>query len=112
MLLLMVATAPAGAIGNLFSQLGVNVFVLFVGFLLPHGIFELPAAIFATAAATQVGTFFILPPNGMSIGRSLQFSIVNYIKLLALVIPLLLIAGIIEANITPAIGCWLTNGKI
>jgi uncharacterized membrane protein SpoIIM required for sporulation/ABC-type transport system involved in multi-copper enzyme maturation permease subunit len=112
MLFLMVATAPSGAIGNLFSQLGVNIFILFVGFLLPHGIFELPAAIFATAAATQVATFFVLPPNGMSIGRSLQFSIVNYIKLLALVIPLLLIAAIIEANFTPMFGCWLTNGKI
>jgi len=111
-LLLMVAVGPIGAIGSFLSQVGVNIFLLIVGFVLPHGIIELPAVVFATAAALQVATCFVLPPKGMAIGRSLQFSLVNYIKLLALIIPMLFIAAIIEANITPAIGCALIKGGL
>jgi uncharacterized membrane protein SpoIIM required for sporulation len=75
-------------------------------------VIELPAAIIGIAAALKISTSIIAPPAGMSIGQSFQFAMVNYIKLLALIVPLLLIAAIIEANITPSIGCWLTGGTV
>ncbi len=109
-LLLMVSTAPVGFIAGFFFQLNLNPLPLLAGFILPHGLVELAAAILGIAAAMKISTSIIAPPEGMTIGQSFQFAIVNYIKLLALVVPLLLIAAIIEANITPAIGCWLTGG--
>jgi uncharacterized membrane protein SpoIIM required for sporulation/ABC-type transport system involved in multi-copper enzyme maturation permease subunit len=109
LVLLMASLAPLGVIGNLLNMAGANFILILVGFVLPHGILELPAAIIAIGAGLQVGTCFVLPPKGLSIGRSLQLALVNYVKLLPLVIPLLLVAAIIEANLTPIIGCSLVN---
>ncbi len=109
--LLMVATAPIGFIANFFLKLGLNPLPFLLGFVLPHGLIELPAAIIGIAMGMRISTSIISPPEGMSIGGGLQFAIVNYIKMLAFVVPLLLIAAIMEANITPTIGCWLTGGK-
>jgi uncharacterized membrane protein SpoIIM required for sporulation len=110
-ILLMVSVGPVGTIGGVLTYLKLSPLPLIFGFILPHGIIELPAAIFAIAAALQMGSSFLAPPKGLTIGGSLQLAIVNYIKLLALVVPMLLIAAIIEANVTPTIGCWLTGGK-
>ncbi len=111
LLLLMVSIGPIGLLGGVFSQLNLNPILLLIGFLVPHGIIELPAAIFAIAAGLQMGMSVVAPPKKLTIGGSFMFSIVNFIKLQALVIPMLLIAAIIEANLTPAIGCWLTGGR-
>ncbi|MEI6043737.1 MAG: stage II sporulation protein M [Chloroflexota bacterium] len=111
LLLLMIAVGPFGLIGGVFAQLKLNPLPLLLGFTLPHGIIELPAAVFAMGAALQMGSAFLVPNPGFTVGGSLQLAIVNYLKLLALVVPMLLIAAIIEANVTPAIGCWLTGGK-
>lgn len=109
-LLLMVSLGPIGLIGGVFTQLKLNPLPLFFGFVVPHGLIELPAAVIALAAALQMGSSFILPPKGFTVGASLQFSIVNYLKVLALVVPMLFIAALIEGNLTPAFGCWLTGG--
>jgi uncharacterized membrane protein SpoIIM required for sporulation len=111
-LLLMVSTAPVGFIAGFFFQLNLNPVPFLAGFILPHGLIELAAAILGISAAMKISTSIIAPPEGMTIGQSFQFALVNYIKLLALIVPLLLIAAIIEANITPAIGCWLTGGTL
>jgi uncharacterized membrane protein SpoIIM required for sporulation len=111
-LLLMISTAPAGFIAGFFFQLNLNPLPFLAGFILPHGLIELAAAILGISAAMKISTSIIAPPEGMTIGQSFQFALVNYIKLLALIVPLLLIAAIIEANITPAIGCWLTGGTL
>jgi len=110
-ILVMVSIGPIGLLGGAFGQLKLNVLGILVGFLVPHGVIELPAAIFAIAAALQMGSSYIAPPKGFTIGGSLLFAIVNYIKLLALVVPMLLVAAIIEANFSPVFGCWLTGGK-
>lgn len=111
-LLLMISTGPVGFILGFFFQLNLNPWPLLAGFILPHGVFELPAAVFGIAAALKISTSLIAPPARMTIGQSFQFALVNYIKLLGLIVPLLLIAAIIEANVTPVIGCWLTGGSI
>lgn len=111
-LLLIISTGPVGFILGFFFQLNLNPWPLLAGFILPHGIFELPAVILGIAAALKISTSLIAPPDNMGIGESFQFAIVNYIKLLGLIVPLLLLAAIIEANITPAIGCWLTGGTV
>lgn len=78
---------------------------LFVGtFVLPHGILEVPAIIIGMAFALRMGASLISPPSGLDIGQSLLLTSANFIKILVfLVIPLLLAAAYIEANITPQI---------
>lgn len=110
--MLMLSIGPLGFIANILLKIQVNPLPFLVGFILPHGIFELPAAVLGIAVAMRVSTSVISPPEGLSIGQSLQFAIVNYLKILALIVPLLLIAAILEANVTPTIGCWITGGKV
>jgi uncharacterized membrane protein SpoIIM required for sporulation/ABC-type transport system involved in cytochrome c biogenesis permease component len=110
-LILMVSVGPAGGIAGFLSQWGVNPLPLLVGFLLPHGIIELPVVIIGIAAGMTLGLSLIAPPKGLNIGQSFQLAFVNYIKIQGFIIPLLFVAAIIEANFTASIGCWLTGGK-
>lgn len=109
--MLMLSIGPMGFIGGLVAQFDINPVPLFFGFILPHGIFELPAAIIGVAVGMRMGLAVLAPQKGLTLGQSFQLAIVNYIKIQAFTIPVLLIAAIIEANLTPAVGCWITGGK-
>lgn len=109
--MLMVSIGPIGFIIGLLLQADHNPLPLLAGFVLPHGIFELTAVIIGISGGIRMGNAIISPPRGLTIGQSVQFSIINFVKLMALVIPMLLIAAIIEANLTPTIGCAITGGK-
>lgn len=109
--ILMLSVGPIGLIGGLLGEQNVNTLPLLFGFVVPHGLVELPAVVIGFAAGIRVGLSLLAPPTGLTIGQSFQFTMVNFVKLQALLIPVLLIAAIIEANVTPAIGCWLTDGK-
>ena len=54
--------------------------------------------------ALRIGAALISPPKGFDIGQALLLTSANFAKILIfLVIPLLLIAAFIEANVTPQI---------
>jgi uncharacterized membrane protein SpoIIM required for sporulation len=79
-----------------------------LGFLgvgvLPHGVLEIPAALIATAQAMRMGDIILSPPDegGGIFGIIRQSGL--FIKLLiAVVLPLLLIASWIEVNLTPVL---------
>jgi uncharacterized membrane protein SpoIIM required for sporulation/ABC-type transport system involved in multi-copper enzyme maturation permease subunit len=93
-----------GGIANLLSQAGVPVSAYLVGMILPHGILELPAVILATAAVLHAGAALAVPNSGKTIGEVWIAGIGEWAKImLGLVIPLLLLAAMVEAWITPLI---------
>ncbi len=99
--------APGAIIAYLALQIG-KAGLDPMGFLaagvLPHGIFEIPAAVLATAQAMRMGDIILSPPQegGGIFGIVRQFG--HFIKLfLAVVLPLLLIASWIEVNVTPGL---------
>lgn len=84
--------------------LGYNPWLFFATFVLPHGILEIPAILIGMAFALRIGAALISPPKGMDIGQALLLTSANFVKVLIfLIIPVLLIAAFIEANITPQI---------
>jgi len=84
--------------------LGYNPWLFIAVFILPHGILELPAILIGMTFALRIGAALISPPKGFDIGQALLFTSANFVKILIfLVIPLLLIAAFIEANVTPQI---------
>lgn len=97
--------ANVGLIGGLFGVfqlLGMEAAGLFAYGVLPHGIFELPALIIGSAAVLYVGANIVTPQVGRSMGEVLISLLADWAKVfLGLVIPLLGIAALIEANITP-----------
>jgi uncharacterized membrane protein SpoIIM required for sporulation/ABC-type transport system involved in multi-copper enzyme maturation permease subunit len=104
--MLMAAIVPIGAIVPIVSLAGLNPLTLLVAFLLPHGIFELPAAIIATAAALQLGAALIYRRPNLTVGEGWLHALVDWFKLfIFVVLPLLLAAALIEAYVTPRIVC-------
>ena len=67
-----------------------------------HGIVEIPVIVLATAAGLHLGASITRPPRGSTVGQAWTMALGDAIKLaLALVIPGLIIAGLLEAYVTP-----------
>lgn len=93
-----------GILGNLDSSISTYV----IGFILPHGIIEIPAALIATAAIYQIGVILATPNIQQTIGEVWLKSIANWAKVMVgLVIPMLFIAALVEAWLTPTIALWI-----
>ncbi|MGA2503874.1 MAG: stage II sporulation protein M [Anaerolineales bacterium] len=72
--------------------------------ILPHGLFEIPALIFASAAILYIGVLLVTPRSQRTLGEVLIEAIADWVKIgLGLVLPLLTIAAIIETWITPVL---------
>src|SRR5690606_9171581 len=85
--------------------------MLLVAALAPHGIIEIPVVFLASAAALRLGASITRPPQGMTVGQSLQRALGDTIKLgVGLVLPGLLIAAFIEAFITPGVVLSVIGG--
>jgi uncharacterized membrane protein SpoIIM required for sporulation/ABC-type transport system involved in multi-copper enzyme maturation permease subunit len=81
-----------------------------VGLILPHGIIEIPAAILATAAVIYAGAKLATPTSVETIGETWLRSMADWAKIMvAVVIPLLAIAAIIETWFTPQIAAWMVK---
>jgi uncharacterized membrane protein SpoIIM required for sporulation len=88
-------------------DVGINPINYFVGFILPHGIFEILALIISTAAIFHLGVVLAVPNQSNTIGEVWILSIAKWAKLMiGLVIPVILIASMIEAWLTPKIALW------
>jgi uncharacterized membrane protein SpoIIM required for sporulation len=93
-------------------MLGHNPWLFVSAFILPHGILEIPAILLGMTFALRMGAALVAPPKGLDIGQGLTLTGANFIKILIfVVVPLLLIAAFIEANITPQIVLAVYAGK-
>jgi uncharacterized membrane protein SpoIIM required for sporulation/ABC-type transport system involved in multi-copper enzyme maturation permease subunit len=101
---------PMGLAGWLIGQagqLGFDPLAFAVAFFLPHAILELPAAVLSTAFAVRIGASLMSPPYKLDVGDSLLMGIADYLKVFVfLVMPLLLMAAFVEANVTPRLIVW------
>ncbi len=96
-----------GFIGGEIAILGQKP-LLFAAFILPHGIFEIPAAILTVAAALRIGAVPISPGVKDRLRETFLLAFTDWLKvLLFIAIPLLLLAAFIEANLTPVVVGWL-----
>ncbi len=72
--------------------------------ILPHGIFEIPALIFASAAILYIGVVLVTPRSQKTLGEVYIEAIAEWARIgFGLVLPLLTIAAIIETWVTPAL---------
>ncbi|MCB9438608.1 MAG: stage II sporulation protein M [Anaerolineales bacterium] len=87
-------------LGNItYAGLRVTPFILAI---VTHGVFEIPAIVIAGAAALRAGSVITRPPNEMTVGEAWLRAIADMVKLgIGLVLPLLIIAGILEVTVTP-----------
>jgi uncharacterized membrane protein SpoIIM required for sporulation len=80
----------------------------FAGLILPHGIFEIPAAILATAVVLLVCPVLTTPTPGKTIWEAWVVSLGKWLQtLIGLVLPLFIIAALVEVWITPQLALLL-----
>ncbi len=91
-----------GGVLGVTKLVGLSPGLVFLAGILPHGIFELPSIILASGAVLYMGVRLVTPEEGRSIGEVFIVSIADFMKIiLAVCLPLLLIAAIVEVGITP-----------
>jgi uncharacterized membrane protein SpoIIM required for sporulation len=82
--------------------LGYSPVTLVVYGLLPHGIFEVPALILASAAMLRIGVVLVTPQVGRSMGEVVLELLADWAKIvIGLVLPMLLVAALVETYVTP-----------
>lgn len=98
------ASLPFGILGFLLAQpllasVGVGVFLVA---LIPHSLLEIPAIVIATAAAVRLGAIITHPPQGMGVWDAWLRAAADLVKVgVAVVLPLLILAAVVEVYITP-----------
>jgi stage II sporulation protein M len=77
---------------------------IFLAGVLPHGIFEIPALMIGSAAMLYMGVAIVTPQTGKSMGEVILELFADWTKIfIGLVVPLLAVAALIEAYITPVL---------
>jgi stage II sporulation protein M len=93
-----------GGVLGAFEAFGVSAWTLAVYGILPHGIFELPALILASAAILQFGVTLVTPNTRKTLGESMIESLADWARVtLGVVLPLLAVAAAVETWITPVL---------
>jgi uncharacterized membrane protein SpoIIM required for sporulation/ABC-type transport system involved in multi-copper enzyme maturation permease subunit len=104
-LLYMLNIGLIGGLYALFVLLGVQPMPnIFLAGIAPHGIFELPALMIGSAVALYMGAALVTPQTGKSMGEVMIELFADWVKIfLGVVIPLLAIAAVMEAYVTPGL---------
>lgn len=103
-ILYMVNISLIGGLFGLVQLLGLHPWPLFLAGILPHGIFEIPALMLGSASMLYFGASLVTPQAGKSMGEVIIELSADWTKIfLGVVVPLLAIAAVIEAYITPTL---------
>jgi uncharacterized membrane protein SpoIIM required for sporulation len=90
------------------NAVGISVWKYLLIFVLPHGIFEIPALLFIGAAIMKMSAGFVTPRKGESISFGLLRSLADWAKIMVgAAVPLLLMAAVMEALVTPRLAILL-----
>ncbi|HCB02604.1 MAG TPA: hypothetical protein DEP19_09495 [Anaerolineae bacterium] len=103
-MLYMVNIALIGGLYAFLELLGINPFPIFLAGVAPHGIFEIPALMIGSAVVLYFGAVIVTPQAGKSMGEVILELLADWAKIfIGLVVPLLAIAALIEAYISPSL---------
>lgn len=101
-MLYMVNIALIGGLYAFLELLGMNSFEIYMAGLAPHGIFEIPALMIGSAVVLYFGATLVTPQAGKSMGEVILELLADWAKIfIGLVVPLLAIAALVEAYISP-----------
>jgi uncharacterized membrane protein SpoIIM required for sporulation len=93
-----------GGVISLFAYVGISPFLVFTAGLLPHGLFEIPALMLSGAAVLRMSVALVTPQLGQSLGEVVIGLLADWAKVfLGVVVPLLVVAAVVETYITPVI---------
>ncbi|MCC6187893.1 MAG: stage II sporulation protein M [Anaerolineales bacterium] len=109
--LLMIPVSLTGYFAGQVALIGLNPAQFFAAFVLPHGVFEITAAVLAGAAILRLGASVIAPPSGKTVGEGWLLALADWAKVsFGLVAPLLLLAAAVEVFVTPVVARLMLGG--
>jgi uncharacterized membrane protein SpoIIM required for sporulation len=109
MLPVIISMGVTGYLGAVLAMNGIPL-TYYLLFLLPHGIFEIPALLLSTAAVLRIGALISSPASGKTIGEVVLYGIGEWCRLMiGVILPLLILAAMIEVWITPQVIFLLTR---
>ncbi len=104
LILLFVPFATLGYIAYVVSALGANAPLFVLAFIAPHALFELPAALGATAFAMKLGASIMAKGEKGAVGENFLRALAEFVKVFVFfALPLLFVAAFVEAKITPQV---------
>lgn len=107
-LVLMLPFVLVGYLAAGAASAGYSAVLFLLGYIVPHGILEIPAAALAGAAIIRLGATLATPADSMTIGEAWLRALADWAKIfIGLVLPLLLGAAVIEIMLTPRIAYLL-----
>jgi uncharacterized membrane protein SpoIIM required for sporulation len=105
---LILSVGVAGYLMALLQMNGMEIGIYLIGFILPHGLIEIPAIMIASAAVFQIGVILATPDDTRTVGEVWLIAIADWFKVMVgLVIPMLLLGAFVEAWLTPRIALAL-----
>ncbi len=109
---LLVLMLPFGVLGGAmayFQKLGLlTPWEFLMGFVLPHGIAEVPGMVFFGAALLRLGARMATPTREKSLGEFWLEGLASWARIfLGLVLPLFLLAAFLEVHLAPRVALWL-----
>jgi uncharacterized membrane protein SpoIIM required for sporulation len=94
--------ALLGFLAQMASFAGIGRWNFLAAFTLPHGFLEFPAMIITCALILRVGATMVTPAQDQSISDSFLRALADWLRIvLVVVIPLFLIAAVLEVYVTP-----------
>ena len=90
------------------GQTGLSTWTFLLGFVIPHGVMEIPAIILAAALIIRLGLTMVTPNEKYTIGEAWIRSLADWTRIILLVVvPLLFVAAFLEVYITPQVALFL-----
>jgi uncharacterized membrane protein SpoIIM required for sporulation len=108
LLVLMMPIALLSYIAGNLALAGSSPLLFFLALVFPHGVFEIPAIILGGAAILSLGASLTSQAQGKTLGEAFIVALAKWARVtVGLVIPLFLLAAILEVYLTPRIAVWL-----
>lgn len=111
MVILMLPLMLIGYFMATLNTVGISPWTFLVAFVLPHGILEIPAILLAGAAILRLGATLATPAKEGTLGEAWLIALADWSRVvLALVVPLLLGAALLEVFVTPHLAAKVLGG--
>lgn len=110
-ILLMAPVAIVGYLAGSLALAGQDAALYILALVVPHATLEVPAAILAGAAVIRLGLAGVSLPRGTSLGESWLTALAEWGRVfIGLVLPLLILAALLEVFVTPRVAVLVLGG--
>lgn len=107
-LILSLPFALIGYFAAIAAQTGLSPWSFLLGFVLPHGIVEIPAIVLTGALIIRLGLILVTPQEDSTIGEAWLRALAEWTKVVVFVVlPLFLMAAVLEVYLTPRAALWI-----